>query len=243
MSLKEWLSNWKNYFLTNFICPSNFQKFGILGVFSQKIPLFLKVPKVLQIPPYFKIPLIFPSQIHSDYVIEVNFSQLLKTLKCDALVTKNSFLFLGIKTADCLPILVSTKSKELIGVVHAGWRGSVKGILYTTLKIFLKEGFKPEEILVAIGPHIKSCCYEVKEDLIEELKLRFDNYKNFVFLKEGKIFLSLERLNLFQACELGIPLQNIWTSPDCTFCLNHLYWSHRFHKKYKKYQISFIGKL
>lgn len=240
--MKELFFNWEQTLSTVFIYPSLFQNFKILGLFSQKIPFFHKIPSTLRIGTFLELPLIFPHQIHSNHVLEIN-SHFLKNRKGDALITEKKALLLGVKTADCIPILISTQNKELIGAVHAGWRGSIKGILYNVLRIFLNKGFKPKEILIAMGPHIKTCCYEVREDLVEELKLHFENYKDFLIFREKKVFLNLEKINLFQAYELGIPFKNLWLSSDCTFCLNHLYWSHRFHKKNKRYQISLIGKL
>lgn len=242
MLIERNLIDWEKIFFTNFIYPPIFQTFNILGLFSQKIPLFLKISSYMKINLFSKVSLIFPKQIHSHYVVEIN-SDFSKVPQADSLITNKKLVFLGIKTADCVPILISTKNKEWVAAVHAGWRGSVKGVFHQTLKVLLNKGFNPEEILVAMGPHIKTCCYEVKEDLVEELKIHFENYKEFLIFKEKKFFLSLEKLNLFQAQELGIPFQNIWISQDCTYCLHNLYWSYRFHRNKRGYQISFIGKL
>lgn len=86
------------------------------------------------------------------------------TLDGDALVTSTSSLVLGIRTADCLPILLAAPSNHIIAAIHAGWRGLLSQIISKTLNLMRDRGAQRERIHVAIGPHIHQANYEVDSD-------------------------------------------------------------------------------
>ena len=243
---EDLLVKFKNIFRTKLIFPPIFENIPILGFFSKKLPYPFDF-KYLNFLNSFRF--FFPKQIHSTNIIELNEQISLNPslaffkLKGDAVFTYKKNIFIGIRTADCVPILITTKRGDFIGAVHGGWRGSVNKILLKFLKKIINSGIKPEEILIAIGPHIKVCCYEVGEEVIEKLKTNFENFKSFLVFKNKKIFLDLEKLNYYQALECLIPQKNIWISKDCTYCLKDYYWSYRFYKKRKGFQIGLIGKL
>ncbi len=209
--------------------PEIFKKYNIKGYFSQKI---LKE----EIPIYFS-DVFFPKQVHSDRVLFLEKPSF--SLTGDAVVTTSKNLTIGIQTADCLPILVADKNKKIIGAVHAGWRGTLAEILKKTLKKILSLGIDPKDILIAIGPHIQACCYEVGRDLLELLP---NNFKTSPFLNKNgnSYYLNLSLLNLFQAKELGVPEKNIWISPECTSCNSEKYHSFRREKNHLYTQISII---
>jgi len=240
----ETLINWlKNLLKTELIFPPIFEDTPVLGVFSKKLPYTFSF-ELLNFSDSFKF--FFPKQIHSTKIVEVDelkISQSFFEIEGDAVLTFNKNLFLGIKTADCVPILITNKKGDFVGAVHGGWRGTVNKLLLKFLQKVINLGIKPEDILIAMGPHIKVCCYEVKDEVLKRLKRNFKNFENYIHFKNGKFFLDLEKLNLQQALELSIPLDNIWISKDCTYCLKDLYWSHRFHKENRKFQISLVGKL
>jgi len=228
-------------FQTRLIFPRIFENFPIIAFFSQKLPYPFDFNSLLNLN---QKRIFFPKQIHSTNILEITeFRNSLFEFKCDGTFTKLKNLFLGVRTADCLPILVYIKREKIIGAIHAGWKGSVNGILFKFLKNFLDQGIKSEEIFIAIGPHIKSCCYEVKDEVINKVKKYYPNWQNLILLKNNKVFLDLTQLNLFQALSLEIPENNIWISQDCTYCLNNLYWSHRFHKTQHGFQVALIGKV
>ena len=181
-----------------------------------------------------------PKQVHRDEVLELDRFLEVFSVEADAVITRKS-LFVGVRTADCVPILIATEDGSLIGAVHAGWKGSLKKILQKTIKKVKTFGYKPEEIFIAIGPHIRECCYEVKSDLIELLKKTFpDNYENFLHFRNRSTFLNLLKLNLFQVQSESIPLENVWILESCT-CCNLEYASFRRDKSLEAFQLSFIG--
>lgn len=83
----------------------------------------------------------------------------------DAMVTSTPYLVLGIRTADCLPILLADPTNHVIAAIHAGWRGLHSKIISKTLNLMRDQGAKCEKIQVAIGPHIHQKNYEVDADL------------------------------------------------------------------------------
>ncbi len=241
--MKTLTENIKNLFHTELTFPPNINNSYVLGFFSKKLPYPFNF-ETLNSLRFFRF--FFPKQIHSTKIVEVNSQMLTNSffkIEGDAVFTFEKDIFLGVRTADCVPILITNKNADFVGVIHAGWRGSVNRITYKFLQKIISLGIKSEEISMAIGPHIKSCCYEVGEEVVEKLKINFEDFKKFLIFKNGKTFLDLEKLNYYQALELSIPVNNIWISEECTCCLNDYYWSHRVHKEKRGFQISVIGKL
>uniref|UniRef100_A0A7V5XH68 Purine nucleoside phosphorylase n=1 Tax=Thermodesulfobacterium geofontis TaxID=1295609 RepID=A0A7V5XH68_9BACT len=236
----------KNLLSTELISPPIFKGIPILGVFSHKLPYSFDFNS-LNVLNSFKI--FFPKQIHSTQIIKLEENLFLKTsaslfeFEGDAVYTLNRNIFIGIRTADCVPILITSKNADFVASVHAGWKGSVNRILSKFLQKIIDLDIKPENILIAIGPHIKVCCYEVGEEVIEIIRKNFENSERFILFKNNKTFLNLEKLNYYQALECSIPENNIWISKDCTYCLKDKYWSQRFHKERRCFQIALIGKL
>ena len=87
--------------------------------------------------------------------------------KADALITTTPGLLIGVLTADCVPVLLSTSSGDMVAAVHAGWRGSVAGILENTLDKMRALGAK--EIQAALGPCIWQDTYEVSQEFYDNL--------------------------------------------------------------------------
>lgn len=83
--------------------------------------------------------------------------------KADALVTKNPDILLGVKTADCAPILLADPVAGVIGAAHAGWRGALDGVLDDTVQKMIELGADPARIVAAIGPCIGPQSYEVSD--------------------------------------------------------------------------------
>ncbi|MEW6619738.1 MAG: peptidoglycan editing factor PgeF [bacterium] len=159
------------------------------------------------------------TQLHGDeiYVIgENNFNQF-GTQEADGLITNIPGICLTIRIADCLPIFILDKKNKAIGLVHAGWRGTVKCIVQKAiLKMITLYGSSPEDFIVGFGPSIGVCCYKVGNDVTELIK-----DKDLV--KDG--YLNLQKANKKQLLELGI--NNIILNQYCTYDERDLFFSHR----------------
>lgn len=229
-------------FQTKFITfCSNDKKFNkqILHFFSFKLEKGIDVEERCRRLKEFKF--FFPKQVHGNEVIEIrDLKSSFFEIEADGVLTRIENLFVGVRTADCVPVLISVPEALLVSAVHAGWRGSIKKILYSALEKIKKHNISPEEIFLKIGPHIRVCCYEVGEKVIERLKAEFENWESFLLKRGKKFFLDLEKLNLFQALEAGIPEENIKSVKYCTACLKEKFWSHRIFKNHG-FQINFVG--
>ncbi len=151
----------------------------------------------------------------------------------DGIITKNERIIPVVTVADCVPIFLFDHRTSAFGVVHSGWKGT--GIAAVAIeKMLTHYGSKPDDICVAIGPHIHSCCYLVSEERAEYFRTTFSagsvqpcqqeerealsatirwNYG------EGALFrLSLLNANLAVLKKAGIPDANITYATDCTCC-------------------------
>ena len=142
----------------------------------------------------------------------------------DGLVTDQKNLFLCITAGDCVPIYFYDHKKEIIGIVHAGWRGVVKNIAGSLIEKMTNEyQAKPEDIVVYIGPHLKKCHFEVKQDV----KDQFEDYPNFIIVDNNRIMIDLLGIIKKQLTEAGVNESNINTSDLCTYCEEDRYFSYR----------------
>ncbi len=158
------------------------------------------------------------------------------TESCDGYVTDKAGITLCVKTADCVPILLfysgDKDSKAIISAVHAGWRGTHKNIVSVAVHRMLEMGAKAEKIKAAIGPSIKSCCYEVSQDFYKAFcdSLGEDNAKLYIkpsIDKKGHFMADLVGINRYQLECCGIVSENIDIANVCTCCNVDEFYSHR----------------
>ena len=169
-------------------------------------------------------------QVHEDKIAIIDENTKGKVAKgCDALVTAAPHIPLVIRTADCVPIFLLDPKTKSIALVHAGWKGTLLKIAEKTIQTMRKSfGAQASDILAAIAPSIGECCYEVKKDVIEQLKGSEKNWKEFVTTsKENKWHLNLSKLNISQLLRAGIQEKNITTSKSCTSCEKDMFYSYR----------------
>jgi len=109
----------------------------------------------------------YARQIHSNKVVSVDAPGLVG--ECDGLISDNPNVVLAIQVADCLPIFLIAPDVSAIGLVHAGWRGTVAGISGEAVRK-LKEvfGVDPRSLSCFIGPSIHTCCYTVGRDVMDK---------------------------------------------------------------------------
>lgn len=125
-------------------------------------------------------------QIHSASVIVIkDKAQQTSGLKADALVTQSSNILLGIKTADCVPILFFDNKSNTIGAAHAGWKGALSGVIENTILAMQSLGAGVNHIIAAIGPCIQQASYEVDECLYAQFIEKDHTNKQF-FINSNK---------------------------------------------------------
>ena len=143
---------------------------------------------------------------------------------CDALITDLKGVVLSVLTADCVPVLLYNKEKEVVAAVHAGWKGTKAQIVFKTVQK-MKEvyGSDPKDIIAGIAPSIGRCCYEVGEDVAQHF---FDIPEGFS-AKGSKYMLDLPYINKQQLLHAGILEENIEMSNICTACEVEHFFSYR----------------
>lgn len=166
--------------------------------------------------------------------------------KADAVITRKRGVTLAMSSADCAPLMLYDPTRGAIGLAHAGWRGTARGIVATVVDAMREQfGCQPEHIFAGIGPSIGTCCYEVSEDVrslfrgesqFEELPTHA-RYRNLV--RESAVFTVREcgdraslRLNLWetnrnQLLMAGLLPDRIELSGICTSCERERFYSYR----------------
>ena len=158
----------------------------------------------------------------------------------DGLVTDVKDMLLSVRTADCVPVLLCDSDKKVCSAVHAGWRGTVGGITKNAVELMVKQGAKRENILVAIGPCIGKCCYEVGGELYDEFVSVNSGYSSFFAPSGDKYILDLNLANKTILLEAGIKEDNISIAEICTKCNGDRFFSHRRNGKIRGTMSAFI---
>ena len=139
----------------------------------------------------------------------------------DGLITNEKNLLLCTVEADCVPVYFYDPVKKVIAMVHSGWKGTVKKISeYTIQKMCAVFDCKPENILVAIGPHICKDCYEVGEDVFAEFSTSFDKSeleKIFIRKNAEKYLLNLQEAVKLTVIKNGVLSENFFPTEICTY--------------------------
>lgn len=155
--------------------------------------------------------IVFGEQVHKNKAVWVEDSSKKVIRGADALVTKHVGLTLGVNAADCVPVLIADHHANIVGSIHAGWRGTALDITRKTIE-FLK--INPSQLLVGLGPAICPNCFEVGEEVARQFGL---NVVRESEKDNGKFFVDLWQANIDQCLELGIPQRNIEVIRKCTF--------------------------
>ena len=133
----------------------------------------------------------------------------------DALVSNQIGLRIGVRTADCVPLLMVDARAHTVAAIHAGWRGTADEIVIHTLNSLHQEfGCNANDIHVAIGPGIRDCCYEVSVDVAKRFAPFFPEWP--ALRSDRKI--DLVEANRRQLLSRGIPAAQIYDSGLCTAC-------------------------
>jgi hypothetical protein len=144
-------------------------------------------------------------------------------------VTNLPGLALGVKTADCLPILCYDPKLKVIAAVHAGWRGSVSGILEKIIEKMNRHfGCTAQDLLLAFGPCIRTCCYKVGAEVKEKAKSDLSGVNAVIEMENKELRFDLVGANRAIAIEAGVIPSNIDDSAClCTCCHPELFFSYR----------------
>jgi YfiH family protein len=181
----------------------------------------------------------FLNQTHSDKVINIDNLKLSEVeLNGDAIVTSKKDFYIGVKTADCVPILLGSTNSSFVAAVHSGWRGTFNKIIENVIEeVMGTYRCSKNEILCAIGPSIGMCCYEVGSSMLNKFSKKFVLEDDDFIKKDKKCFLDLGQINKKIVNKLGV--SNVELIPTCTSCENNFF-SYRRDGSRSNNQISII---
>ncbi|MCI0405313.1 MAG: peptidoglycan editing factor PgeF [candidate division Zixibacteria bacterium] len=158
--------------------------------FEPKTPLYLK-------------------QVHSAAILRVLDGNIPTQVPTgDAILTNSKMAFLVIQVADCLPVLFFDPVKKLIGGAHAGWKGSLLGIVSQVVRRLLLQGSSAEDLRVWLGPSIRACCYEVDV----ERSVLFPRHP------DTRRHIDLVSFNQELLVDAGVRKEKVFVDPRCTVC-------------------------
>ncbi|WAA13671.1 peptidoglycan editing factor PgeF [Fervidibacillus halotolerans] len=159
----------------------------------------------------------------------------------DGLYTDEKGILLALLFADCVPIYFYAPIERKIGIVHAGWRGTVKKVAIQLLEKWTQEGISPKNVYATIGPSICNHCYIVDNKVIKIVdSLQLDE-KVYEEKERDQFSLDLKKINMILLRKFGIPIENILITDYCTSCHSDLFFSHRRDGGKTGRMIGFIG--
>ena len=169
-------------------------------------------------------------QIHSDRVLLAESPG--PQGEGDALVSNIPHIGLAIRTADCLPVLIADPKNRAVAAIHAGWRGVVSEIGPKAIDAMSRQfGSKPEDLIIAIGPGVGACCFEVGPEVAVEFGLT------------GRTKVDLVETMCRQMGRNGVNARQISAARLCTYCNPELFESYRREAKAAGRMIAMIGML
>lgn len=168
-------------------------------------------------------------QVHSTEVVFAEGPRALETnhVKADVILTNNPDVTLLMRFADCVPILLYDSHKKVVGIVHAGWQGTINNIAGIAIKKMADHyGSKPQDIVTGIGPSIGPDHYQVGTDVYEKAKFVFHEVHDDVFsFEKSSIYFNLWNANAYLLRSGGVI--QIYQSNMCTGCDTENWFSHR----------------
>ena len=167
-------------------------------------------------------------QVHSADVVVVDspLGEDGRSPKADALVTDRPDVTLLLRFADCVPILLFDPVRRVIGVVHAGWRGTLLKAPVVAVKTMAEHyGSRPADILAGIGPSIGPCHYAIGPEVVEQTRTAFGAEADPLLIPNHSYHLDLWAANALALRQAGV--EQIEISAMCTACRTDEFFSHR----------------
>ena len=139
----------------------------------------------------------------------------------DALIAATPDLWLEIRTADCVPVLIADSRQKVVAAIHGGWRGTAARITEATVGMMIRAyGSRPEELVAAVGPCIGACCFEVGEEVAS-------HFPTHCHRGGKRPHVDLAAANVEQLTQCGIAPEQIDNMGRCTMCETDAFHSFR----------------
>jgi YfiH family protein len=182
-------------------------------------------------------------------------------LRGDGAMTRRPGWMLGVQTADCVPVLVADTRTRAVAAFHAGWRGTLARIVeHGIARMQMEFGSRPQDLVAAIGPAIRPCCFAVGREVKDQFEGQF-GYAPALFSevsvsapapghagRERQIHLDLHEANRRQLLDAGLNANDIRVLAECTACARlgngrRKYFSHRAEHGVTGRMLSVVGTL
>lgn len=154
--------------------------------------------------------------------------------RVDAVASDLENVLVGVKTADCVPVLLGDPRTRSFAAVHAGWRGTAQSIVKKAIAKMVEDfGTDPGDLLATIGPAASGRCYEVGQDVIDAFAANSPAAATEAYFKPtrpGHALVDLHLANRDQLIASGVSDKNIFTAPFCTISRTDLFFSYRIEK-------------
>lgn len=176
--------------------------------------------------------LVLAQQVHGTEIALVSKDEVGKIINgADGLMTDQVKVKIGVRTADCVPILFYEPERKIIAAVHAGWQGTLGRIVPKAVAAIEKLGGRREKTVAAIGPHIGLCCYDVSRERVELFCKEFGQDPRITADFDNGPHLDLAYVNFLQLLQAGMKREKIEVRPFCTSCQKDLFFSYRRSQK------------
>jgi len=160
--------------------------------------------------------------------------------EADAVITNRPGRAVGVLTADCLPVLLCDPVRGVVAAVHAGRRGTALGVVIKAVDAMRERwGTEARDLLVALGPHIRACCYEVGADVAAEFAAA-PHCAAAVTTHNRTARLDMEAAITTQLVSAGLAREKIGMGAPCTSCAGDAFFSHRAQSGLTGRQMSLI---
>lgn len=151
------------------------------------------------------------------------------TIECDAVVTNQAGIMIGILVADCFPVLLFDPQQKVAAVAHVGWRGAAAGILAKTVEAMeMNFDSRPDRLLAAVGPGIGAHRYEVDRPVRDAFRSGTGHWEEISSeVTLGKWHLDLRRSCQLQLTDAGLDPDRVTAADEDTCCHRELFFSYR----------------
>jgi YfiH family protein len=174
-------------------------------------------------------------QTHSDKFITVDSPKDANDsdTEADAVISDAEHVLAGVKTADCVPVLIADPVTWSFAAVHAGWRGTVQSIaVKAIMELQRSYGAQPRNMIAAVGPAASCKMYEIGQDVIDQFASAFvDSERYFTPTGDGHALVDLHNANRDQLIKAQVPPDQIYVAPLCTMERADLFFSYRREKQ------------
>lgn len=170
-------------------------------------------------------------QVHGAAVVVADDSVTPDRPEADIVLTARADVVVAVQVADCAPVLLASRSGEVVGAAHAGWRGTAADVSGVAVRALVDRfAVDAASLSAAIGPAIGPCCYEVGEELLAVFAERgwteAERTRWFI-RRDGRLFLDVWQANVDQLRNAGIPDGQVHVSRLCTACHPEWFYSYR----------------